>query len=302
MSHNSDILTRFAPSPTGYLHLGHAFAAKEAFNFGPCLLRVEDIDHTRCKPEYEAAIYEDLKWLGFKWPQPVRVQSKHISEYDAVIERLREMDLVYRCFKSRKETLLATARNAAKNGRGALLYQGPETPLTTEQEEEKIAAGIPFSWRISIAKSRDYLGDSFDALSYMETGFDDTLRPPGERLAHAGSFGDEILARKDIGTSYHIAVCHDDALQNITHVVRGTDLARTTGFHRLLQELMGWPTPVYHHHPLLLGGDGEKLAKRKNDTAILSYRLDGLSPAQVKDMARYDGAPQSTIAPDTLSV
>lgn len=302
MTQSNNILTRFAPSPTGFLHLGHALAARRAFEFGPCLLRIEDIDHTRCKPEYETAIYEDLKWLGYKWPKPVRVQSEHISEYDAVIDRLRGMGLVYRCFKSRKEILLATARNAAKNGRGALLYQGPETPLTLEQEDEKIAAGTSFSWRISIHKARDYLGDAFNTLSYMETGFDDTLRPPGERLAHAGGFGDEILARKDIGTSYHIAVCHDDALQNITHVVRGADLARTTGFHRLLQELMGWPTPIYHHHPLLLDGDGEKLAKRKHDTAIRSYRMDGLTAAQVKDMARYDGAPQSTIAPDTLSV
>ncbi len=244
------IITRFAPSPTGYLHLGHAYAAQQAFSLaqnqgGICLLRIEDIDHTRCKSEYRHAIYEDLDWLGFDWPIPVRIQSEHKAEYWKVIETLRDKGLVYRCFKTRKEL---------PEG----LYRGKPDPY----EDSRIKAGEKFAWRLSIDRVQDHL--------------DETNLP----------FSDEVLARKDIGTSYHIACCHDDALQGVTHVVRGVDIEPLTAFQNLLQRLMGWPIPKYHHHALRLNDDGDKLSKRNHDTSIRSLRAEGYTRQQVLDMAK----------------
>ena len=244
------LITRFAPSPTGYLHLGHAYAASEAFGFaqknqGTCLLRIEDIDHTRCKPEYIRAIYEDLDWLGFDWPIPARKQSEHKAEYWKVIEALREKGLVYRCFKTRKEM---------PEG----LYRGKAVP----DEDQRIASNEKFAWRLSIDKVEEHLGE--------------TKLP----------FTDEVLARKDIGTSYHVACCHDDAVQGVTHVVRGMDIQPLTAFQNLLQRLMGWPVPEYYHHALRLNPDGEKLSKRNHDTSIRSLRAEGYTAQQVLDMAK----------------
>ncbi len=246
----AELITRFAPSPTGYLHLGHAYAAECAFNFakdrgGRCLLRIEDIDHTRCKPEYTRAIYEDLDWLGFDWPIPARVQSQHRAEYAKVIEALNEKGLLYRCFRTRKQLPEGT-------------YRGKPDP----NEAAKLNAGEKFAWRLSIAKVEAYLGES-DL-----------------------PFSDEVLARKDIGTSYHVACCHDDALQGVTHVVRGKDIEPLTDFQNLLQRLMGWPTPKYHHHELRLNDDGDKLSKRNHDTSIRSLREEGYTAEEVLDMAR----------------
>ncbi len=243
-------MTRFAPSPTGYLHLGHAYAAEQAFSYaqergGTCVLRIEDIDHTRCKPEYTKAIYEDLDWLGFDWPLPARVQSQHLMDYQKVIDQLNDMGLLYRCFKTRKEL---------PDG----VYRGTPDP----DEARRVSDHEAFAWRLSIAEVEAHLGE--------------TDLP----------FTDEILARKDIGTSYHVACCHDDALQSITHVVRGMDIAPLTGFQNLLQRLMGWPQPEYFHHELLTNAQGEKLAKRNHDTTIRSLRDQGFTPAQVLDMAR----------------
>lgn len=244
------LITRFAPSPTGYLHLGHAYAASEAFGFakqhdGTCILRIEDIDHTRCKPEFTRAIYEDLDWLGFDWPIPALKQSEHKAEYWKVIEALRDKGLVYRCFKTRKEMPQG-------------LYRGAPDP----NEDTRIANNEKFAWRLSISKVEDYLG---------QTGL---------------SFTDEVLARKDIGTSYHIACCHDDALQSVTHVVRGMDIEPLTAFQNLLQRLMGWPVPEYHHHALRLNADGDKLSKRHHDTSIRALREEGYTAQQVLDMAK----------------
>ena len=244
------VITRFAPSPTGYLHLGHAYAAEQAFNFakdqgGKCILRIEDIDHTRCRPEYTRAIYEDLDWLGFDWPLPARVQSQHRADYAKVIEALNEKGLLYRCFKTRKE-----------------LPDGPYRGGPDPKEKNRLKAQEKFAWRLSIAKTEDYLGE--------------TDLP----------FTDEVLARKDIGTSYHVACCHDDALQGVTHVVRGKDIEPLTPFQNLLQRLMGWPVPEYHHHDLRLNDDGDKLSKRNHDTSIRSLREEGYTAAQVLDMAR----------------
>ena len=264
--------TRFAPSPTGYLHLGHALAASEAFGFakrngGECLLRIEDIDHTRCKPDYTQAIYEHLDWLGFDWPKPVHVQSEHISSYQNVLESLKERELLYPCFLTRSEI---------KSNSSGGVYRGPKTRLSRSELEDRIAQGETPAWRLSLSRCQDILGADFSRLDYQETG---------ENLAPA-PFGDEVLARKDIGLSYHLCAVHDDALQEITHIVRGVDIAPHTRFHVLLQKLMGYLTPAYHHHELLRGKDGEKLAKRNADTSIFELRASGFSSQEILDLAR----------------
>jgi len=254
------MLTRFAPSPTGLLHLGHAHAATQAFGFDkniPCLLRIEDIDKIRCRPEYITAIYEDLDWLGFDWPIPVRVQSRHRAQYNDVIHDLRERGLLYRCFKTRKE-----------------LADNPPAPLPEAETQARLKDKHPFAWRLSIKACQSRLKSP---LIYTDTGDDKTV--------NMTALSDAVLARKDIGTSYHIAVTHDDMIQNITHVVRGADFIDQTPYHVLLQALMGWPTPIYHHHALLLRDDGEKLSKRHSDTTIRSLRENSLTPAQVLDMS-----------------
>lgn len=261
--------TRFAPSPTGYLHVGHALAAWEAFAFahdhmGECLLRIEDIDHTRCKPDYTDAIYEDLSWLGLNWPKPVRVQSAHIHDHQKTLSWLAEMGLIYRCFKTRKELTLN------KHG----LYRGTTSP----DEAERLAKGESFAWRLSIEKAK--IITARKRLTFTETGLN-----PGLKTVDLDELSDEIIARKDIGTSYYLACTHDDAAQNITHIVRGEDIAPLTGFQVLLQTLMGWPTPVYHHHRVVRNTKGEKLSKRNKDTTLRALREKGYTAAQVLAMA-----------------
>lgn len=266
------MLTRFAPSPTGYLHLGHALAALEAFGFarqngGQCLLRIEDIDHTRCKQIYTDAIYEDLNWLGFDWPEPIRVQSHHRADYKITLDTLKSRGLIYPCFLTRKAL-------AAQSPSG--VYLGPKARLSEDEIAARIARGQTPAWRLSLARSREVLGREFHALEFEDSG----QRVPPAPLC------DEVLARKDIGLSYHLCAVHDDALQGITHIVRGLDIAPLTRFQILLQKLMGWPTPHYHHHPLLLNEDGEKLAKRNRDSSIRSLRATGYSAQEVLDLAR----------------
>ena len=266
------MITRFAPSPTGYLHVGHAQAAQEAFSFaqsrgGACLLRIEDIDHTRCRPDFTQAIYDDLTWLGFKWPAPVRVQSEHIDDYKAVIESLAARGLAYPCVKTRAEI------KADMSARDLTIYSRDiSQPLPKDSDGA--------AWRLSISACRDVLGDEFDALSFQEIGLSGI---PEQQAAQAGQFGDVIIGRKDIGVSYHIAVTHDDALQGVTHIVRGADIKEQTGVHILLQRLMGWPQPIYYHHALRLREDGQKLAKRDSDPSIRSYRAAGLTPEELFD-------------------
>ncbi len=274
LGQNDAMITRFAPSPTGYLHLGHVLAAQRAFGFakdagGTCLLRIEDIDRTRCRPDYTRAIYEDLDWLGFDWPLPARVQSAHLGEYASALDTLKARGLVYPCFFTRRE--LADIQGDDD------VYRGPGIVPDSGAVAAKMAAGEVPAWRLSIAAAKDALGAKFDALSYFEKG----ARVPANAAVH----GDVILARKDIGTSYHLACTHDDALQGVTHVVRGRDLEDLTGLHVLLQTLMGWPVPDYHHHELLMKTAGEKLSKRGGDTSIKSMRETGMTAAQVLDMA-----------------
>lgn len=273
-------VTRFAPSPTGYLHKGHAYSGLMAYAAaraagGRFLLRIEDIDATRCRPEYEAAIYEDLAWLGLEWEQPVRRQSEHLAEYDAALERLIAKDLVYRCFRTRSE--LQNEFAAAPHGpmeafRGA--------PLPPEEEAQRLAAGQSYAWRLSLAKAETLLG-GFSHLTYFVEG-------EGWTAARPEVGGDVVLARKDVRTSYHLASVVDDALQGVTHVIRGVDLIDAAHVHRLLQALLDLPTPVYRHHPLVLGPDGKRLAKRDKAETLRSLRERGVTPAEIRRELGFD--------------
>ncbi|MNS40299.1 Glutamate--tRNA ligase [compost metagenome] len=274
--------TRFAPSPTGRLHRGHAFSALTAWIAareagGRFVLRIEDIDPTRCKPEYEAAILEDLTWLGLDWETPVRRQSDHLADYAAVIDTLNARGLLYRCFRTRKDIL--DAIGDAPHGPAEAVRPGPHAP---DEEARLLAEGRPYAWRLSLDRVRAALGDdAWNALAFVEEG----VGPDGETglvRARPETAGDVALARKDAGTAYHLAVTHDDALQGITHVVRGLDLFEATHIQRLIQTLMGWPAPVYRHHRLLTGPDGRRYAKRDQSVTLAELRAGGLTPEALR--------------------
>ncbi|MDC7677664.1 tRNA glutamyl-Q(34) synthetase GluQRS [Asticcacaulis machinosus] len=264
-------ITRFAPSPTGYLHPGHAFSALNAydaakFHTGTFILRIEDIDHTRCRSEYEQAIYDDLRWLGIDWPEPVLRQSEHMADYQAALERLKGMGLVYPCYKTRKELML----EALSAPQDTPVLPPADTPLDREP-----------AWRLAVTEARDYLGSRWDELGFEEQGHG----PKGEhgwQIADPFINGDVVLARKDVGIAYHLAVVVDDARQGITHIHRGHDLLEATHTQVLLQALLGLPTPQYHHHALLLDDTGQRLAKRKGSKSIRDLRSGGMSPADIK--------------------
>lgn len=270
-------VTRFAPSPTGHLHLGHAFSALTAFDAaeaagGRFLLRIEDIDHGRSRPEFEAAIFEDLAWLGISWEEPVRKQSQHMADYESALQSLIERQLVYRCFRTRKE--IAEAISSAPHGEAEEAFRGEALP--PDEEAERLAAGEAFAWRLSLKKARAALGPGYFTLIFEdETGL---VRAEPER------HGDVVLARKDFGTSYHLASVWDDALQGVTHVIRGEDLREAAHLHVLLQKLLALPQPVYRHHRLILGEDGKRLAKRDQAATLQSMRESGKTPADVRAM------------------
>jgi glutamyl-Q tRNA(Asp) synthetase len=276
-------VTRFAPSPTGYLHLGHALSALTAFDAaraagGRFLLRIEDIDQGRARPEFEAAIYEDLAWLGIRWETPVRRQSEHMAEYEAVLQGLIERGLVYRCFRTRRE--IADAIASAPHGASGEVFRGEA--LAKEEETAKLAAGEPFAWRLSLKKARAALGPAYFSLVFQdETGF---VRADPER------HGDVVLARRDFPTSYHLASVWDDALQGVTHVIRGEDLREAAHLHVLLQRLLGLPQPVYRHHRLVLGEDGKRLAKRDSAATLRALREAGRTPQDVRAMLNVSAA------------
>jgi len=274
--------TRFAPSPTGRLHLGHAAAAFAVWDAaraegGEVLLRIEDIDQTRCRPDYEGAILEDLTWLGFSWTGPVRRQSDHFAEYAKVLNLLRARGLVYRCFLTRRE-IAARLPAGADPEEGGLVSR----PLPAAEEVERLAHHAPFAWRLSLDAARTALGPAYNALAYTEWTIAGTRTVP----AQPDRFGDVVLARKDTPTSYHLACCHDDALQRITHIIRGEDLREVTAIHALLQALMGWPRPLYRFHSLILGADGKKLSKRFGDKSLGDYRKEGMTPDDIRAMTR----------------
>ncbi|NHK26555.1 tRNA glutamyl-Q(34) synthetase GluQRS [Parvularcula flava] len=282
----SDFVTRFAPSPTGHMHVGTAFAALQVWEAaqaagGRFILRIEDIDRTRCLPEYTQAKLEDLAWLGLEWDEPVRIQSQHLADYDAALAPLIEKMLVYRCFLTRKEIAAEITRAphlGAEGPEGPVFMGGP---LPAEMEQEKLRAGEPFAWRLSMDAVRQHLGDDFDTLSFIEEG-EGPSGESGEIHATPEIFGDVIIARKDIGTSYHLACTHDDALQGITHVIRGQDLFFSTHLHRLIQRLLGFPEPIYRHHRLLTGRDGKKFSKRDQSLTIRALREAGETPATIR--------------------
>jgi glutamyl-Q tRNA(Asp) synthetase len=274
--------TRFAPSPTGRLHRGHAFSALTAraaarAAAGRFLLRIEDIDPTRCRPEYETAILEDLTWLDLDWEQPVRRQSDHLTDYASVVDVLDRRGLLYRCFRTRKDIL--DAIGDAPHGPVEAARPGPHP---AEEEAAFMAEGRAFAWRLSLDRARELLGQrAWEALAFVEEG----AGPDGERgliQARPETAGDVVLARKDAGTAYHVAVTHDDALQGVTHVIRGQDLFEATHVQVLIQTLMGWPTPVYRHHPLMVGEDGRRYAKRDRSVTLAELRAAGLSPETLR--------------------
>ncbi|HWK43541.1 MAG TPA: tRNA glutamyl-Q(34) synthetase GluQRS [Stellaceae bacterium] len=268
-------LTRFAPSPTGYLHLGHAysalFAAAAAGPEGTCLLRLEDIDRIRCRADLAAAALEDLAWLGFSWPEPVRRQSDHFDEYRAVLAELDGRGLIYPCFCTRADI----AAEAAPHGPNTV-YPGICRALSPAQRAAKLAEGGPHALRLDMARAAAETGP----LVWHD-------RALGRVEAMPKRQGDVVLARKDCPTSYHLAVTLDDARQGVELVTRGTDLVEATDIHRLLQALFDLPVPEYHHHPLLTDGEGRRLAKRDGAPSLRRLRAAGQSPAEVRALAGF---------------
>jgi len=280
---------RFAPSPNGYLHLGHALSALLNFDMaraagGRLLLRIEDIDETRCRPEYEQAIYEDLAWLGINWEEPVRRQSAHLADHGAALAQLERQGLLYPSFESRAEiAALVAARERTgawpRDPDGAPLYPGNAKSLSRDERQQRIEAGERYALRLDMAAAIARAGE----LAWMEAG----QGPNGDCgpvRATPAVWGDVVLARKEAPTSYHLSVVVDDVLQGVTDVVRGQDLFHATSVHRLLQALLGLPAPTYHHHRLLLDAEGKKLSKSTQATGLRELRAQGTAPVDIRRM------------------
>lgn len=277
---------RFAPSPNGLLHLGHALSAllnrdmAEAAG-GRLLLRIEDIDITRCRPEFEQAIYDDLAWLDFRYERPVRRQSEHIDDYSRAFDRLKDMDLVYPAFMSRNQVkaFVAAEERAGRqwpaDPDGSPLYPPMDRQRALKERRERLDAGARHVWRLDMQAALALAGFT---PAFTETG----PQHAGRLTMDPSVWGDVMLWRWDAPSSYHLSVTVDDALQGVTHVVRGLDLFQATPVHRLLQTLLGLPEPVYHHHRLILGDDGSKLSKSRGDTALSNLRKEGLSAADIR--------------------
>jgi glutamyl-Q tRNA(Asp) synthetase len=278
---------RFAPSPNGYLHLGHAFSALLNFDLarrcgGRLLLRIEDIDQSRCRREYEDAIYEDLAWLGIAWERPVRRQSEHLEEYRRALEKLEAQGLAYPSFESRAEIARLVEQREAdgawpRDPDRAPLYPGGAKRLSPDERARLLESGAPYALRLDMEAAITRSGD----LSWIERG----QVPDGETeqvAARPEAWGDIILARKETPTSYHLSVVLDDALQRVTDVVRGEDLFHATSVHRLLQHLLGLPEPVYRHHRLIRDGGGLKLSKSGRATGLRELRAVGATPADIR--------------------
>jgi glutamyl-Q tRNA(Asp) synthetase len=277
------IVTRFAPSPTGLLHLGHAYAALFAYEAaaqagGRCLLRIEDIDRQRCRPEYETAIKEDILWLGLRFPENPRRQSEHFADYAAALARLDEKGLLYPCFCTRKEIADEIARAASAPHANAMGPDGPLYPgicraLSSAERKARMAENLPYALRLDIEKALAYVER---ALSFEEQG----RGPEGQtglQTAKPSLFGDAVLARKDMPASYHLAVVVDDALQGVSLVTRGEDLFAAAHLQRLLQALLDLPTPAYRHHRLILDAEGRKFSKRNKAATLADLRQSGVS-------------------------
>lgn len=290
------LVTRFAPSPTGPLHLGHAFSALTAWDLaraegGAFLLRIEDIDRARCRPEWEQAIREDLHWLGLSWPEPAMRQSDRLGAYARVIEDLWRRDLLFACACSRRDVAAAASapqEGGAPTGPDGVIYPGTCRANRVSAGMSEIPSG--HALRLDMAKAAGLTAtprDGGDIFTFEETG----AGPGGETgliafdaRAVVDGIGDVVLARRDMGTSYHLSVVLDDAAQGITHVVRGQDLFEATRIHVVLQSLLGLPTPVYHHHRLIRDTAGKRLAKRDDARAIARYREEGCTPGEIRRM------------------
>jgi glutamyl-Q tRNA(Asp) synthetase len=280
---------RFAPSPNGYLHLGHAYSALLNFDLaqargGRLLLRIEDIDPARCRPEFEAAIYQDLAWLGLAWETPVRRQSRHFDEYRRAMEKLSELGLVYPSFESRAEIAkLVAQREAAgvwpRDPDGAPLYPGRARLLSSGEGARRIESGLPYALRLDMDAAIARAGD----LAWTEQG-EGPDRETGTIAARPQAWGDVILARKETPTSYHLSVVVDDALQGVTDIVRGQDLFHATSVHRLLQHLLGLPEPAYRHHRLIRDETGHKLSKSSGSTGLRELRASGAGAADIRGL------------------
>jgi glutamyl-Q tRNA(Asp) synthetase len=290
---------RFAPSPNGYLHLGHALSALRNSDLaqaagGRLLLRIEDIDAARCRPEFEAAIYEDLAWLGVQWEEPVRRQSEHLDAYRHAIAQLEQDALVYASFESRGAIARLVAEREVhgawpRDPDGAPIYPGSADALVPSERAARMAAGEPYVLRLDMRAALAAPDVAVTTLAWSETG----SGPRGETgrvVAAPEAWGDVVLARKDTPTSYHVSVVVDDALQGITDVVRGEDLFASTSVHRLLQTLLRLPAPVYRHHRLVLDADGRKLSKSTRATALRALREQGATPADIRRMVGLDRA------------
>jgi len=280
---------RFAPSPNGYLHLGHAYSALLNYDMarevgGRLLLRIEDIDTARCRPEFEHAIYEDLHWLGISWQEPVRRQSEHFADYEAALAKLEGQGLIYPSFESRAE-IAAMVEELDRHGGwprdpdGVPIYPGRARRLSAAERKRRRDAGEPFALRLAMDAAMARAG----VLSWTETG----AGPHGQTgvvTAAPQRWGDVVLARKDVPTSYHLAAVVDDALQGVTDVVRGVDLFWSTSIHRLLQALLGLPEAGYRHHKLVLDDAGSKLSKSTQATGLRELRAAGATPRDIRRM------------------
>ena len=279
-SNGMPVRTRFAPSPTGRLHLGHAYSAHVARDFakahgGEFLLRHEDIDGTRVREEFVAGIEEDLRWLGLGWDGPALRQTERRAAHDEALDSLRSRGFAYPCFCTRREIQDEWARmGAAPQGPEGPIYPGLCRTLADEEREQRVDAGEPHAWRLDGAAAAAATGP----LSFHDLRF-------GRMRVDPGLLGDVVLARKDIGCAYHLAVVVDDEFQQITHVIRGEDLLTSTHVHRTLQALLGFAEPVYRHHALAVDEDGKRLAKRHDSLAIATLRELGRTPAEVLAMA-----------------
>ena len=275
------VISRFAPSPTGRLHLGHGYSALRSWYFarsrgGGFLLRIEDIDPARCRPEHVAGIIEDLRWLGIDWDGDPLFQSARLPLYQAALDRLRAGGLVYPCFCTRARISAEIAASAAApHGPDGPIYPGTCRALATAERRARIAVGEAHAWRLDVAKAVSIAGP----LTWHDTA-------AGAVIATPAIHGDVVLARKDAPASYHLAVTIDDAAQGVTDVVRGADLFAATHIHRLLQALLGLPTPHYHHHRLVTDAQGERLSKRAGSPTLASMRAEGVDPKKLVQRLR----------------
>ena len=279
----SQPIFRFAPSPNGYLHLGHAYSAlftqrAAATVDGVTLLRIEDIDVTRCKPEFDTAIREDLEWLGYPFPEPVMRQSERFPVYEATAAKLRQAGLIYPCFCSRAEI---AAQATERDPEGAPLYPGTCRHLAPAEVETRLAAGHPVQWRLNMQLAQEEIGDILVIRECPVTDCDVLFSEERPRPCEPGRWGDVVLVRKETPTSYHLSVVVDDAEQGVTHVTRGMDLHAATDIHVLLQALLGLPSPLYAHHGLITDGLDMKLSKSDGAQPLRALRESGWSSEQV---------------------